>query len=235
MSWEMTNVAGAAEYASPTPRQAAGGGGIDAGCASPSSCVAGKDSCAQVVYLSEETDRSFMEGCSCAFGVFDGVHLGHRYLIGCARETAAQDGRPAVVLTFSIDPDELFAADKLMKLMGNEERIEALAGTGADYVAVLPFSREFAALQPQEFLEWTFGSCVPHHIHVGEGFRFGARAKGTPVELQLWGQEAGLQVNEHQLLTVGGRPVSSTRIRELIAAGRAAESDPLWHPTRSIA
>lgn len=183
----------------------------------------------RVIFLDEQTDRSFFKGCSCAFGVFDGVHLGHRYLIGCARETAAEDGGPSVVLTFSIDPDELFAADSLMKLMGNGERISALAQTGADVVAVLPFDRAFASLAPLEFLDWAFGACVPRHMHVGEGFRFGCRAQGTPDELSAWGGErGGLQVHEHELLRIGGKPVSSTRIRELIASGRTAESDRLW-------
>ncbi|MGN0959415.1 MAG: hypothetical protein ACI4OC_01570 [Coriobacteriales bacterium] len=189
---------------------------------------------AQIVFLGEQSDRSFFSGCSCAFGVFDGVHLGHRYLIGCARESALADGRPSVVLTFSIDPDELFAADRLMKLMSNEERVAALAQTGADYVAVLPFDQQFAALEPAAFLDWTFDDCVPHHVHVGEGFRFGRRALGTPQDLRAWGRDTGLQVNEHQLLTVDGRVVSSTLIRELISSGHSEQSDPLWK-TRSVA
>ncbi|MGN0077223.1 MAG: hypothetical protein ACI36V_00360 [Coriobacteriales bacterium] len=184
----------------------------------------------RVIFLDEQSDRSFFRGCSCAFGVFDGVHLGHRYLIDCARDTAAEDGGLSVVLTFSIDPDELFAADKLMKLMGNEERIGALAQTGADVVAVLPFDRAFASLAPLEFLEWTFGDCVPRHLHVGEGFRFGCRAKGTPAELRSWGEPSGMSVDVHRLLSRGGKPVSSTRIRELIASGRREEGEQLYKP-----
>lgn len=63
--------------------------------------------------------------------------------------------------------------------MTNEDRIQALAASGVDFVVVLPFTREFASLPPEQFLAWTFGEHAPASIHIGCGFRFGARAKGT--------------------------------------------------------
>lgn len=96
--------------------------------------------------------------------VFYGVHRGHRFLIDKARESAMQCGGPSVVLTSSIDADELFAAERLIKLMTNEERINALASSDVDIVAVLPFDRDFASLMPDEFLESAFESAHPPRI-----------------------------------------------------------------------
>lgn len=182
---------------------------------------------ARIAHLSDEADRSFFEGASCAFGVFDGVHVGHRFLISKARESAFEDGAASVVLTFVIDPDELFAPDRLVKLMTNEDRMAALAGSGVDIVAALPFDRDFAALSPEDFLNRTFEGNVPAHLHVGEGFRFGSRGSGDVGVLRGWGDEHGMEVHCHDLLQVDGAAVSSTRIRSLLASGRVDQAEEL--------
>ena len=74
---------------------------------------------APIYKADEQFDRSLFRGASCAFGVFDGVHCGHRFLISCAQETARENNGKAIALTFDIDPDELFHADRLRKLMSN--------------------------------------------------------------------------------------------------------------------
>ena len=93
-------------------------------------------------------DEALLDRASVAFGVFDGVHEGHRFIIGEAVNTAREEGRASAVITFDIDPDEVFAADRLKKLMTNEARIAKLAELDVDAVVVLPFSREFAAQSP---------------------------------------------------------------------------------------
>ena len=91
-------------------------------------------------------DEALLDRASVAFGVFDGVHEGHRFIIGEAVNTAREEGRASAVITFDIDPDEVFAADRLKKLMTNEARIAKLAELDVDAVVVLPFSREFARI-----------------------------------------------------------------------------------------
>lgn len=178
----------------------------------------------KIIRIREGGSSAVFAGSSCSFGVFDGVHRGHRFLVDQAIRTAAESGGVSVALTFSIDPDEMFAPDRLVKLMTNEERISVLAETGVDAVVVLPFDRDFASLKPEEFLDVTFGSNVPAHLHVGEGFRFGCKGAGDIACLKEWGARHGMEAHCHDLLKSGGLPVSSTRIRELLAQGRIDEA-----------
>lgn len=172
-----------------------------------------------------------LQGCACSFGVFDGVHEGHRFIIGRAAEAARELGASCVVITFDRDPDELFHADRLKKLMSNEERLSVLASLDVDAVAVLPFTREFAAQTPSGFLAATFGDAVPASLHVGKDFRFGAKASGGIADLAAWGSSRGMRAFGHELLLEDGTPVTSTRIRKLLSEGKVeAAADLLLRP-----
>ncbi len=178
-------------------------------------------------------DRSCLAGSSCAFGVFDGVHEGHRYIIEQAIQGARECGGSSVIITFDRDPDEVFAPARLKKLMTNEARLQALAATGVDLLLVIPFTREFAAEEPEEFLESLFGKGVLAQLHVGVDFRFGVRATGTLGQLMEWGKPRGLRAFGHELLAEGAAPVTATRIRGLLAEGNIVEANRLL--TRSYA
>lgn len=183
--------------------------------------------------LCECRKRCMLDGAVCAFGVFDGVHVGHQFIIGEAVAQARREGRRTAVVTFDRDPDELFAGEALRKLMTNEQRIGALAAlNGVDVVVTMPFSREFASLSPVDFLEEDFGAGnMPAALHVGTDFRFGARAAGTVEELRSWGAARGMQVVAHDLLTKDGAAVTSTRIRALLAKGEIETANALLgHP-----
>lgn len=180
--------------------------------------------------VDEGFDYALFDRACCAFGVFDGVHAGHRFIIGEAAAASERlGGARCVVVTFDRDPDELFAHGSLRKLMSNEARIRALASLPhVDAVAVLPFTREFAALAPDDFLEQTFGSAhVPAALHVGFDVRFGARAAGTVDDLAAWGASRGMSVVSHDLLVLDGAPVTSTRIRKLLSGGLIKQANAL--------
>ena len=171
-------------------------------------------------------DEALLDRASVAFGVFDGVHEGHRFIIGEAVNTAREEGRASAVITFDIDPDEVFAADRLKKLMTNEARIAKLAELDVDAVVVLPFSREFAAQSPEDFLDACFGGGVPSHIHIGSDFHFGRKAAGNVESLRVWGAERGMEVHGHELLSEG-------RAREAAdLLGRPYELSGLVRPGR---
>lgn len=168
---------------------------------------------------SPDFDPAVLDDAAVAFGVFDGVHEGHRFIIGEAVNAAREAGTRSAVITFDIDPDELFHPDRLKKLMTNEARIAKLAEQDVDAVVVLPFSREFAAQSPDDFLESCFGGGVPASIHIGSDFHFGARAAGNVEDLRTWGDAHGMTVHGHELVAEGGVPVTSTRIRGLLDEG----------------
>lgn len=176
-------------------------------------------------------DFSLFNGSSCAFGVFDGLHKGHRYLLDSAIASARDNGARSIAITFDIDPDEVFHPDRLKKLMRNADRLEALAASGVDDVAVLPFTPEFYSRNPEEFLCATFPNGAPAHMHVGEDFRFGARAAGTVDTLQAWGDRVGCEVYAHKLVSADGKPITATRIRLLLLDCKVDEATRLLgHP-----
>ena len=187
------------------------------------------------LYRADQTfDRSLFAGASCAFGVFDGIHTGHQYLIDCARKTNDAPGGHSIVITFDIDPDEVFHPDRLKKLMRNADRLDALAAAGADDVVVLPFTRDFFSQPPEEFLASTFPAGAPAHLHVGEDFRFGAKAAGTVETLRAWGARVGCQIHAHHLVSADGVPITATRIRKLLMACKLKEANRLLGKPYSI-
>ena len=187
------------------------------------------------LYRADQTfDRSLFAGASCAFGVFDGIHTGHRYLIDCARKTNDVPGGHSIVITFDIDPDEVFHPDRLKKLMRNADRLDALTATGADDVVVLPFTRDFFSQPPEDFLASTFPAGAPAHLHVGEDFRFGAKAAGTVDTLRAWGARVGCQIHAHHLVSADGVPITAARIRKLLLACKLKEANRLLGKPYSI-
>ena len=177
--------------------------------------------------VDESFDHTIFKNSSCAFGVFDGVHTGHQYLLSCAQNTARYNGGSSIALTFDIDPDEIFHPQRLRKLMSNERRIEVLMHSGVDAVVILPFTREFAALSPEAFLKETFNGCVPSNLHVGLDFHFGAKAKGSVADLAAWGAAVGTHIDAHNLRSDEGSPITATRIRLLLADHNLDEAQRL--------
>ena len=169
-------------------------------------------------YASKQELNTIIAGAHCAFGVFDGVHLGHQFIIQKAMEQKKQPSDTCVVITFDIDPDEMFCPGKLKKLMSNQRRLEALDKLGADYVVVLPFTREFASQTPEVFIQNVFGGAAPKSLHIGSDFRFGYKAQGTVATLKAWGHSEGVSVIPYGLYSIDGTVVTSTTIRSALAA-----------------
>ena len=146
------------------------------------------------------------------FGVFDGYHSGHLFEVTECIADAKKRGCKSKVITFDIDPDELFVKD-FIKLDSNEERIRKLKESGVDKVCVLNF-KEIQNLNGEEFLEKFFGENPPQSLHVGEGFKFGKKQSGDTDLLIKWGKKHGMEVNVHELVKKDGEVISSTRLRE---------------------
>ena len=161
-------------------------------------------------------------------GTFDGVHRGHRALVDRARAV----GGPVVAVTFDPHPVEVLVPDKApRRLTTVERRVALLLEAGADEVRALAFDREMAGWSPQEFIDRVVVSQLrASDVVVGSNFTFGSRAAGTCDVLRAAGPAGGFRLHEVELLG-GDTPWSSTRVRELVAAGdlRAA-ADILGRP-----
>ena len=186
---------------------------------------------AQLWPVSDLQHAPDLDGFVCAIGVFDGFHKGHQFLIRQVIDEASERGTKSALITFDHDPDEDFGSPQFRKLMTNECRIEMLADSGVDDVVVLDFSPELARLSPHEFLDLFFKQNLPSSVHVGEGFRFGAKGSGNFATLAAWGSERGVRALEHDLVIEDGEVISSSRIRELLASGDLAAAEMLLgHP-----
>ncbi len=143
-----------------------------------------------------------------AIGTFDGVHVGHRAVIAGAD----------TVLTFEPHPLEILhpaAAPKL--IMPFDVKRDVLDGLGVEELVVIPFDESFTKISAEQFIEEILVARLgATEVSVGENFRFGSKAKGTP-EMLAGRTEFGTRVEP--LVEVAGETVSSTRIRALVAAG----------------
>lgn len=169
-------------------------------------------------------------GASCvAIGAFDGVHLGHRSLIeACVSDARARECR-ALVVTFDPDPSEVLASSTAeQRLLDVRDRIGLCARLGVDDIVVLRFDGRLAALSPEQFVDLLEQRVGPiASVHVGENFHFGARGVGTAETLGEIGRRRGFEVVSHPLLVDDGAPVSSTRIRALLGAGKVERAAQL--------
>ena len=173
-----------------------------------------------------------LQGAVVSVGVFDGVHLGHQEILRAALDRATRapqgstGGRCAVV-SFDPHPDLVLARSfrapaPLTPLSERRERISAL---GIRELEVIPFTRELAALEPEEFVaRHLVGPYRMHTLVVGEGFALGRGRGGDVQRLRAIGAGEGFEVVAVPLLELDGAPVSSTRIRALLEAGRVADA-----------
>ncbi len=156
-----------------------------------------------------------------AIGNFDGVHRGHREIIGRVRERARLLGAQAIAVTFDPHPLALLRPELAPKLITPiPERLQLLEQTGIDATLVVPFTRKFSQLSAREFAEDVLvGALHVAEVHEGDTFRFGHNAAADIADLQTLGAELGFGVVSHPALTVRGVTVSSSEVRRRIAAG----------------
>ena len=153
-----------------------------------------------------------------AIGFFDGVHLGHRRLIGEMLGRAREKGAKSVVYTFREHPASVLLGGRFAPtlLLSASQRIAAIKSLGVDEVAAVHFTPALAALPPEKFaasLKRRFPGLDT--VFCGANWNFGAGGKGNAAFLR----RLGFKVRVVPYAMRGGKPVSSTRIRAAIAAG----------------
>jgi riboflavin kinase / FMN adenylyltransferase len=142
-----------------------------------------------------------------AIGTFDGVHLGHREVIDAAD----------TVLTFEPHPLAVIHPEAVPKLiMPFSIKRDVIEGLGVEELAVIPFDPEFAAMEAEDFCRRVLIEALgAERVSIGENFRFGRKARGTPELLDGFEE---FETRVVPLVEVDGEAVSSSRIRALIAA-----------------
>ncbi|HWV39399.1 MAG TPA: bifunctional riboflavin kinase/FAD synthetase [Vulgatibacter sp.] len=180
------------------------------------------------VFRSIDEARGALSGCAVAIGNFDGVHLGHRQLLAEAKALAAARGAPAVVLTFEPHPARVLSPEFAPPLIATMARkLRLLEDEGLDAVVIQPFDRAYAATSAEAFVRRDLVEALgARDIVVGFDFTFGRGRAGTPEALaRLAGEDA--EVHVVPAYARDRLVVSSSKIRELVLAGRVAQAGEL--------
>jgi riboflavin kinase/FMN adenylyltransferase len=166
-------------------------------------------------------------------GNFDGIHRGHQAMLGRLVEEAKKRGLASCVLTFEPHPREFFSPQAApTRLTSLREKCELLAARGVERVHVQRFTRSFASIAPEAFIEQVLAERLKARwVLVGEDFRFGAKRAGDIPLLKRLGERCGYEVQVMPAVTQAGARVSSSAVRAALKAGdlRAAER-LLGHP-----
>src|SRR3954454_9507456 len=162
-------------------------------------------------------------GAVVTIGAYDGVHLGHRGLIGWVGTLANEMGCASAVVTFDRHPATVVRPESAPKLLTDlDQKLELLASTGVDYTLVIRFDEERSRESAEDFVTEVLVGCLrARAVVVGHDFHFGRGRQGNVPFLQEMGARYNFDVLGINLIgDVGdGEPVSSTRIRKLLGDG----------------
>ena len=170
--------------------------------------------------------RTASRGCVLAVGNFDGLHLGHQAILAMLVRRSREEEVPAAVLTFEPHPREHFHPEAApARLMRLRDKAAMLATLGVDQLRVLRFGEVLTAWDGVTYIERILVHALgTRRIVIGEDFRFGRDRGGDVAMLRREGPVRGFAVDVVPPCFIGGARVSSTRIREALAAGRLEEA-----------
>ncbi len=158
-----------------------------------------------------------------ALGNFDGLHLGHQKVIASAVSARAQGFTPTV-FTFAANPLADLGGRSGGEIITREQKIALLEALGVEQLYIIEFC-QVKDLAPEAFVDWVLtGVCRAREVCCGFNFTFGSGGKATSETLSELCESRGIKVEIAGAVLSGGEPVSSTRIRGLIAAGEVDEA-----------
>lgn len=160
-----------------------------------------------------------------SIGNFDGVHIGHQAVLSHVAERAAAAGTKSAAMTFDPHPIKLLRPSEAPRLVTTlEQRLALIERTGIETTLVLPFTHRLARMPADEFIrEVLVGRLAVREVFIGKNFRFGADRGGDVGLLRSMGQELGFAAAAAPIVEAAGGVVSSTRVREAVAAGNVEE------------
>ncbi len=179
--------------------------------------------------LASLPDRRLAGSCV-TWGVFDGVHRGHRKVLRRLLELAGEG--PAAVVTFDRHPVEVLRDTPVPLIVPLDERLRLIGEQGVAFVLVLPFTREFSKTTAEEFVRDIVASRMgARRILLGHDSHFGRDRQGDVELLATLGRSLGIDVETCAPEVHEGTPISSSLIRRAIAEGRTeAAADLLGRP-----
>jgi riboflavin kinase / FMN adenylyltransferase len=153
-------------------------------------------------------------------GNFDGVHRAHQHVLREVVARARALHATSLAVTFDPHPVRILHPDAAPPLITPLPiKLRLLASTGLDAVLLLPFTRDLSLLTPRQFAEEILHRALhAREVHEGFNFRFGRKAKGDVQQLTEFGREFGFDLKVYPEMCIRGHSVSSSRVRELIAA-----------------
>ena len=161
-------------------------------------------------------------------GTFDGVHLGHKQVLSQLVQEARKNGVDSLLITFDPHPRQALGLGEIALLSLLEEKLNLLSETGLDYVLVIPFTLAFSQKSAIEFIhEYLLESLTISGIFLGYDHKFGNKREGSVVLLKRELEPMGIQVREIPAHAVDSITISSTKIRNFLIQGNAAEANQL--------
>jgi riboflavin kinase/FMN adenylyltransferase len=159
--------------------------------------------------------------CAITIGNFDGVHAGHRKILRRVAAMAREEGWKAAALTFDPHPAKLLAPASAPRLLTTlDQRARMMLAEGIDEILILPFTREIAALGPEDFVREILADKLnARAVLVGANFRFGKRTAGDAATLEELGPRYSFETEIIDAVVWRKRMISSSEIRRLIEAG----------------
>lgn len=158
-----------------------------------------------------------------ALGSFDGLHLGHRQVIG---NTLSAPGLRPAVITFQQNPSVSLQKKPVPLLTTNEQKLALLEEMGVEVVYLLPFDR-IRDMEPEDFVEALYRVCRVRALSCGFNFRFGKKGRGDAGLLKELCREKGMELSVTPPVSVAGETVSSTRIRACLEQGDVQQAGQL--------
>ncbi len=181
------------------------------------------------IVVRDQAPDGALRGAVAALGNFDGVHRGHRAVIGVALERARALGKPAAVISFAPHPRAFFnPGAPMFQLTDEAGKLRLLASTGLDGAILLTFDAALAGLTADEFVARILvGRFAISGAVIGFNFHFGKGRGGSPDFLAAEGRKYGFSVDVVPPFMFDGHPVSSGPIREALASGRVRDAAAL--------
>jgi phosphoribosyl 1,2-cyclic phosphate phosphodiesterase len=171
--------------------------------------------------LKVERTKERGRGSVVAIGNFDGMHLGHQEVLKFAIARAKESGAVSTAVTFEPPPLKVLKPESApLRISTNQQRMDWFGAVGMEAAVVLPFTKELAALTPEEFVDQILVRQLQvRTVMVGDNFRFGHGKAGDVKFLREAGMRYGFEVVVHTPVMLDGEIVSSTLVRKLVAAG----------------